>query len=416
MGKTKDGDEVRKDNKGRKLRQGEYQSSNGRYSYSYIEGGKRKYVYSWRLTFSDKMPNGKRDDKCLREKIEEIQRRSLKYLIMDANTITLNQMFDTYLANKLYKGKALMASTKENYKGMYNLHIRDTVLGNTPVVSIRKETIVVSFKELLTEDGLSYGSIVFFKKLLTAVFNMAIDNRIIEYNPMVRVMNEIEGSQRVVEALTQNQQRELLKYLKNNDITMYNWCVVLLDTMLRFGEFAGLTKSDIDFEQNVIHISHQLRYAKDENGQNPRLRISNPKNKKERIVPMTGRVRSILKDICNDETKVSDVVIDGYTDFLFSMNGKPLHHTDLYLSLKRIQDKYNKTSSYPIDYLAPHIFRHTGTTRAIEAGVDRGVLKEILGHATYQYIDLVYDSVQDGRKQKAIKDFGDYCNQIGNDE
>ena len=61
--------EIRKDSKGRRLATGESQDKDGRYRYKYNDAfGKRKSVYSWRLTESDPYPKGKRKDISLREK------------------------------------------------------------------------------------------------------------------------------------------------------------------------------------------------------------------------------------------------------------------------------------------------------------------------------------------------------------
>lgn len=49
----------RHDYKNRVLRERESQSKDGRYRYSYYEGGKQKSVYSWRLELHDKLPVGK---------------------------------------------------------------------------------------------------------------------------------------------------------------------------------------------------------------------------------------------------------------------------------------------------------------------------------------------------------------------
>ena len=47
----------RRDDKGRVLQQGEWQEPSGRYRYKYTDSlGKRKILYSWRLTEADKMP------------------------------------------------------------------------------------------------------------------------------------------------------------------------------------------------------------------------------------------------------------------------------------------------------------------------------------------------------------------------
>ena len=59
----------RRDDKGRVLQQGEWQEPSGRYRYKYTDSlGKRKILYSWRLTEADKMPEGKRADLSLRQK------------------------------------------------------------------------------------------------------------------------------------------------------------------------------------------------------------------------------------------------------------------------------------------------------------------------------------------------------------
>ena len=64
----------RRDDKGRVLQQGEWQEPSGRYRYKYTDSlGKRKILYSWRLTEADKMPEGKRADLSLREKERKIQ-------------------------------------------------------------------------------------------------------------------------------------------------------------------------------------------------------------------------------------------------------------------------------------------------------------------------------------------------------
>ena len=60
--------EVRRDNKGRKLFNGESQRKDGKYEYKYQDAwGKRKTVNSRKLTPTDRVTSGKRDDISLRE-------------------------------------------------------------------------------------------------------------------------------------------------------------------------------------------------------------------------------------------------------------------------------------------------------------------------------------------------------------
>lgn len=82
--------DCRKDNKGRKLRSGESQRSDGRYTYKYNDAsGQARYVYSWRLMNSDPNPAGKGMDLSLREKERQIQQDITLGLIPYGANITV---------------------------------------------------------------------------------------------------------------------------------------------------------------------------------------------------------------------------------------------------------------------------------------------------------------------------------------
>ena len=77
----KERDEKRRDNKGRLLKSGESQRSDGRYAYKYIDTfGETQFVYSWKLVPTDKVPAGKRPCLSLREKIKQIQKEKRELL------------------------------------------------------------------------------------------------------------------------------------------------------------------------------------------------------------------------------------------------------------------------------------------------------------------------------------------------
>lgn len=79
------------------------------------------------------------------------------------------------------------------------------------------------------------------------------------------------------EALTHNQQKELLSnlYVQNRDL--YRKVAFLIETMCRVSEFAGLTWDDIDIEARIITIDHQMQY-KNFDGGKARYRINPTKN------------------------------------------------------------------------------------------------------------------------------------------
>ena len=185
----------RKDNKGRTLKGGESQRSDGRYQYQYMGADKKRHsVYSWSLLPSDNVPAGKKADKSLREKEKEIQKSLLENENRVYGNVTLNEMFDTYIKKKKRKGKSLSLNTISNYIKMYDKHVRKSSLGEMNIQNIKKSHIV-DFHLQLQDKELSYGTITFYQKVLSAIFNMAIDDELISRNPTIRALDQIEGNQ-----------------------------------------------------------------------------------------------------------------------------------------------------------------------------------------------------------------------------
>ena len=85
----------RKHNRCRILRDNEVQRPDGRYMFSYYsQKGEKKYVYSWRLTENDKMPQGKRDDISLREKEKQITEDKVHGVDTSKSKVTLTEVFE----------------------------------------------------------------------------------------------------------------------------------------------------------------------------------------------------------------------------------------------------------------------------------------------------------------------------------
>ena len=93
--------EVRRDNKGCKLFNGESQRKDGKYEYKYQDAwSKRKTVYSWKLTPTDRVPVGKRDDISLREKIKQIQKDLNSNITPDGGNFTVLELVEKYISQK----------------------------------------------------------------------------------------------------------------------------------------------------------------------------------------------------------------------------------------------------------------------------------------------------------------------------
>lgn len=130
--------EKRRDSKNRILQNGESQRKDGKYEFKYGDvNGTRRSAYSWKLVATDKIPEGKRCELSLREMEKQIRRDLEDGIIQThtANSITLNQLFDTYMSTK-----ELKKSTRTNYQYMYKNYVSGTI-GKRRISSIKYSDI-----------------------------------------------------------------------------------------------------------------------------------------------------------------------------------------------------------------------------------------------------------------------------------
>ncbi|KAA4617977.1 site-specific integrase, partial [Bacteroides ovatus] len=154
--------------------------------------------------------------------------------------------------------------------------------------------------------------------------------------------------------------------------------VILLKTGLRISELCGLTRQDIDFENGVIHVDHQLLSSK-ETG----YYIETPKTKSGvRDVPMSEEVKQAFERVMANKAKAEPTEIDGYSGFLF-LNGKGFPMTNAYYTstFANLRKKYNKSHEDSLPKITPHILRHTFCTRLANRNMNPKSLQYIMGHA-----------------------------------
>ena len=266
------------------------------------------------------------------------------------------------------------------------------------IQNIKKTNIVDFYLQLQTND-LSYGTITFYQKVMSAIVNMAIDEEFISKNPTLRALDQIEGSQKKKEVLTAEEQESLIRFAKKNNPDMYRKLVFLIDTMCRVSEFSGITWKDINMKERIVSINHQLQYEKYLNEEHCRFHVTHTKGKEIRYVPMTQRLYKVLKDMkSNYFVERKDIEVDGVEDFVFfSEKGYLLHAVAFRRELLHFLNSYNKNAKNKIECLTPHMLRHTGCTRNAENGMDLKVLQYLMGHKSSKITNDVYNHVTQER-------------------
>jgi integrase/recombinase XerD len=160
------------------------------------------------------------------------------------------------------------------------------------------------------------------------------------------------------EPLTPDEANRLAHACQSHEEKLVIW--TLLDTGLRVGELAGLTKNTIDWQGHRLIIYGKGRpYGS---------------SSKRRIVPLSSRVRPL---------------IEGH----FAL------HDSLGIGVRTIQRMVKRVANraHISRTVCPHVLRHTFSVSAIQKGISLPALQRLLGHdhltTTEIYLNLSPEDV-----------------------
>lgn len=331
--------EKRRDKRNRILREGEYQRTDGRYRFRYIDAdGREKNVYSWRLDHHDPTPKGKKHEPSLREKEKEIQAAQFEHIVTNGGNYTVLELVEKYISLKT----GVRPSTKAGYKTVVNLLTKDefgTRRIDKVLLSDAKEWLI----RLQQEDGRSYSSIHSIRGVLRPAFQMAVDDDLVRKNPFGFELASVVVNDSVTrEAITRKQMHDLLTFIREDRYFCrdYDAVYILFHTGLRISEFCGLTLRDVEFDQHRIKVDHQLQRTSD-----MRYIIQEPKTESGvRYVPMTEGVEACFRRIIASRgTPKCEPMVDSHAGFLFlDRNDRPMVALHWEKYLQHIVEKYNK--------------------------------------------------------------------------
>lgn len=396
--------EVRRDNKGRKLFNGESQRKDGKYEYKYQDAwGKRKTVYSWKLTPADRIPAGKRDDISLREKIKQIQKDLNSNITPDGGNFTVLELVEKYISQKT----GVRHNTRSNYNFVVNV-IKKEAFGQKRIDKIKVSDAKEWLIKMQQIDGRGYSSIHTIRGVVRPAFQMAVDDDLLVKNPFEFQLNTVVVNDSVTrESITRQQERDFLEFVKNDKhfCKYYDGIYILFKTGLRISEFVGLTKKNLDFENNRIIVDHQLQRTRD-----MKYIIEDTKTESgERMVPMTPEVKEAFQRIlANRKSPKVEPMVDGYSGFLFlDKNGRPMVALHWEKYFQHIREKYNKIYRVQMPEVTPHVCRHTFCSNMAKSGMNPKTLQYIMGHSDISvtlntYTHLNYDDAEE-EMQKIVE-------------
>ena len=115
----------------------------------------------------------------------------------------------------------------------------------------------------LYDKGYCYGTINNYKGILRPAFELACDDKILSRNPFSFQLSKVVPKENKTKTILSNEQFSSLVDFCKKDIYLsqhVDELIILYETGLRVSEFCGLTVSDIDLEQGIVNVNHQLVY------------------------------------------------------------------------------------------------------------------------------------------------------------
>ena len=270
--------------------------------------------------------------------------------------------------------------TKSNYNVVKNLMKKEDFYYKK--IGDVKTSDAKLFLIKLQQDGKRYSTVKTVRGVLRPAFQMAVDDDVLHKNPFGFELAGVVVNDSVTrEALTREQMRKFLKFVHDDNVycKYYEVVYILFHTGMRISEFCGLTIKDIDLENRIVNIDHQLQRLSDMT-----LVIEPTKTSAgTRKLPITEDVAKCFQAIIEDREKPKvEKVVDGYTGFLFlDDKGLPLVAMHWEHRFNHMVKRYNDIYRVQMPNITPHICRHTYCSNMAKSGMNPKTLQYLMGHS-----------------------------------
>ncbi len=271
----------------------------------------------------------------------------------EANVLTIQPFLDSIKFEKRYSPHTIRSYTDDLTQFLDYLHQQFDLQD----ISLVSSSMVRSWFASLKEAGLVAKSISRKQSTLKSFFKHQIRTGRISTSPMVNIIAP-KIAKRLPAYVQMTDMDVLLKDVEFPD----NWkgktdrlvVAILYNTGMRLSELVYLREAHIDHGNRSVKVVG--------------------KGNKERLLPVSSELISLMKDYINGKRKIagSDLVY-----LLVGEKGKKLYEKYVY----RTVNQYLQLVT-TIDKKSPHVLRHSFATHLMNNGADLNAVKELLGHAS----------------------------------
>ena len=360
--------------------------SDGRYEakvYLGMVDGKKKYKAVYGTT-----------QKEVQAKADAVRLQLGKGLDVSADNDTFNRWADLWAESKKTECTPALAKA---YKARIK-RFTDT-LGNRPISRIKLHELQAVLDRLAeknpyTSKPTSKKTLYDFIAVASQVFEYAIANRVIDYNPAkgLKIRKDAPTQQR--RALTKQERQWVL----STPHVMQPAAMIMMLAGLRRAEVTALQWGDVDLKKKTITVTRSYDF-KNKTLKAPKTAAG------RRTVFIPDNLAAYLRGLPKSAIWVFPTP-DG------KMTGERFwerHWAGYLRELNRVHGDFSKVKTlkksqalpFVIDRFTPHCLRHTYCTMLHEAGVDVVTAKELMGHSNIKTTLGIYTHLS---KEKAESD------------
>lgn len=274
---------------------------------------------------------------------------------MRKKQILLHDYFAQWI--EVYKDGAVRERTLDKY-WLSHRHLQE-IAPNLKLVDITR----LEYQQILNTFAQTHekATVMDFHHQLKAMLLDAYDEGYIQRDPTRKiVVKGKEPSEKKSKYLNEFELKLLLRHLDLSTFPNFDWMILLIaKTGLRFSEALGLTKEDIDLEQQMINVDKTWDYKSYTGSFKPTKNSSSV-----RKVPIDWKLAMQLNQVIQDLP-----------------NGEPIFAQKRVFNstVNNLLKKHCKELNIPV--ISVHGLRHTHASLLLFAGVSIASVAKRLGHA-----------------------------------
>lgn len=334
---------------------------------------------------------------------------------IESSNISLSNILEDYINNNYKTGIISPRTYKRNLETLKLLKKCCSTFINKPIQKVTTSEIKKALPNFIKLEYIdpktnkktckNYSQNVIDKlyMFLGKGFKIAFSERIISLNPMdnesiKKPKSKVETQK--VEALTIEDQKNLIKILRGSHHKYKNIILLALYTGMRIGEVLAITRNNINLEENTLIVEKTLTRDKNDKvilGDTTKTIAG------KRTIFLNDNSISVLKEVLrNNLLNTYNLVFYNYEKNTF------ITPNEINCYLQRLNEKYKICP-----HIHTHMLRHTFATRCIESGMQAKVLQQILGHKKISTTLDTYTSVFDKFNKDENEKYNSYMKEIG---